>query len=721
MKCKHIQEVVESTQATYSAKDIKALKKQVKGKRPDELVSEQRIEMRGARLEEIESTFSSAAKERILGLNDLVDVNFLIRASKAAKAVGKIIIRDQNFREIGSATGFKVSPTLLLTNHHVFPDLATAKTSLIEFDFELDQQGNPKSTTRFKLQPDVFFMNNQELDYALVVIDTRPTFGPGQLSDYGFLRLNNKVGKINTGEFATIIQHPAGQPKQIALRDNKVLQIDEKQLLYESDTAQGSSGAPVFNDSWQVVALHHSGIPKKDENNNWLLKTGEPATPFDDDFDIDWIANAGIRASRIVNHVLQNASANTSKEEFFQASSGAILASTPPATTTLPQLASSNGQKVSQVHHQAPTTDSDTPNEKTLYVPVKISLAIGDIASPSPISPQKAKPELTVASAPSITSAFSIGSVEKMPFRDQNYENRKGYDSNFLGVEIPMPKPINKRNLSKMEDGEVVIPYEHFSIINNKKRKLALFTASNVDASPAKKQPEAGKIYTRAALGDMGPNDRETWFVDPRIPLEDQLSDQFYNRDRTAFDKGHIIRREDVNWGDSYAEVKKANGDTFHITNCSPQVKGFNRSNTRGIWGRMENDILKQARAEKYCIFSGPLLLDTDPVFKGINNRENIDVQIPTAYWKVIITQTPEGETQAFGFLLTQSLEKVEFEFEVNEEFIPYRISIQELENRTININFPRVIKEADQFAVLATEPQQVVEHPLVAMANGPC
>ena len=76
MKCKHIQEVVESTQATYSAKDIKALKKQVKGKRPDELVSEQRIEMRGARLEEIESTFSSAAKERILGLNDLMDVNF---------------------------------------------------------------------------------------------------------------------------------------------------------------------------------------------------------------------------------------------------------------------------------------------------------------------------------------------------------------------------------------------------------------------------------------------------------------------------------------------------------------------------------------------------------------------------------------------------------------------------------------------------------------------
>lgn len=720
MKCKQLEEVVESTQSSYSTQYIEDLKKQVKGKTPDELVSEQRIEMRGVMLEEIESTFSSAAKERILGLNDLVDVNFLTRASRAAKAVGKVIIRDQNFREVGSATGFKVSPTLLLTNHHVFPDLATAKNSLIEFDFELDQQGNPKSTTRFKLQPDVFFMNNRELDYALVVIDMQPTFGPGQLTDYGFLRLNNKVGKINAGEYATIIQHPAGQPKQIALRDNKVLQIDETQLLYESDTAQGSSGAPVFNDSWQVVALHHSGIPRKDENNNWLLKTGEPATPFDDDFDIDWIANAGIRASRIVNHVLQNAAANTSKDEFFQASSGAILASSMTLPTPSP-LPSTNGLLAPQEPTPSPKTTVDSPHEKTLYVPVKISLAIGDMASQSPISPQQAKPEITVASAPSITPLPSIGSIEKMPFRDQNYENRKGYDPNFLGVEIPMPKPLNKRNLSKMENGEIILPYEHFSIVNNKKRKLALFTASNVDASFAKKQPETGKIYTRAALGDMGPNDRETWFVDPRIPLEDQLSDQFYNRDRTAFDKGHIIRREDVNWGDSYSEVKRANGDTFHITNCSPQVRDFNRSNMRGIWGRMENDILRQARAEKYCIFSGPLLLDADPVFKGISNREAISVQIPRAYWKVIITQTPEGETQAFGFLLTQDLEKVEFEFDVQEEFIPHRISIQELENRTININFPRVIKDADQFAALATEPQPIVEHPMTAMSNRKC
>lgn len=31
-------------------------------------------------------------------------------------------------------------------------------------------------------------------------------------------------------------------------------------LHYRTDTAPGSSGAPVFNDQWQVVALHRAGV-----------------------------------------------------------------------------------------------------------------------------------------------------------------------------------------------------------------------------------------------------------------------------------------------------------------------------------------------------------------------------------------------------------------------------------------------------------------------------
>lgn len=680
MKCRDLQDVVQTTRSNYSLEYIKEKKQELKNRDKYKLVSEERQQLRNERLKEAESVFSTTAKERTLGLNDLVDVNYLTRALRASKAVCRVIIRDQNFRERGSASGFKVSPTLLLTNHHVFQDAETAANSLIEFDFELDMQGNPRNTTRFQLAPERLFINNEGLDYALVAINPTPVFGSGQLSDYGFLQMSNKIGKINRGEFATIIQHPAGQPKQIALRENEVINIEKDQLLYQSDTAPGSSGSPVFNDSWQVVALHTSGVPNTDDHGNWLLRDGSVATPADDDSEINWIANAGTRASIIVNDILATLTNRQDREEFLQASIGDIPLGTPD------KLASGSPLPAPITTHPKPTPVQHDNGKKTIYVPVTISLSMGEPDMNSNNKTVAAPAQLTAAS-PATTNV--IGSVEKMPFHDTNYENRTGYDPDFLGVEVPMPKRINSRSLSKMANGEHIIPYKNFSIINNKRRRMALLTASNVDASREKKRPEPGRTYTRAALGEMGPNDREEWFIDPRIPVEDQLSDQFYSRDRRAFDKGHIVRREDVNWGNSYEEVKMANGDTFHVTNCSPQVLGFNRSRSGGIWGRLENSILSQARTEKYCVFSGPLMLADDPVFHGINNGEPIEVQIPRAYWKIIVARTPEGELQTFSFLLAQDLSRVAFEFDVAEEFVPFRISVQELEERTINIVFP--------------------------------
>jgi V8-like Glu-specific endopeptidase len=34
-------------------------------------------------------------------------------------------------------------------------------------------------------------------------------------------------------------------------------------VQYTTDTLPGSSGSPVFNDNWEVVALHHAGGPLK--------------------------------------------------------------------------------------------------------------------------------------------------------------------------------------------------------------------------------------------------------------------------------------------------------------------------------------------------------------------------------------------------------------------------------------------------------------------------
>ena len=191
-------------------------------------------------------------------------------------------------------------------------------------------------------------------------------------------------------------------------------------------------------------------------------------------------------------------------------------------------------------------------------------------------------------------------------------------------------------------------------------------------------------------------NDRERWFADPRIPAQHQLPDRFFTKDRTAFDKGHIVRRNDVVWGDSYAEVQNANGDTFHVTNCSPQVKGFNRSSRGGLWGKLENVVLKEAKTERLCVFAGPVLKDDDPIFTGVDDFGPMQVRIPRSYWKVIVAQSG-GALQSFGFLLEQDLVDVDFEFQLTREWQRRLIPLSELQTTIGTLELNAAILAADQ------------------------
>ncbi len=667
-----------------------------------ELIPPERVRLRESHIIEVEG-ISSSAQERTLGSNDLVDINYFVRGITASRSVCRIILRDEGFREKGYGTGFKVSPNLLLTNRHVLEAADHAKNTIVEFDFELDPEGNPKPITRFQLRPDLLFTANADLDYALVAIEPTPIFGRTALADFGFLRLNPGVGKINMGEFATIIQHPGGQTKQVAARENKVIKEVEEYdltLMYYSDTAQGSSGSPVFNDSWQVVALHFTGVPKTDESGNWLLKNGSIATRFDDDSDVNWIANSGMRVSVIVNDLKNNSSlhGNSLFKEFLKTCDGMVdLPSMPFETDDSPRTSTpihnpSNGKTGNDSTQSSNISTSE--HQRVFNVPVTVSVRIGEPSGIGQHHDDDGSDHIDSAN-PALSTAPEA-KVE--PFHERDYSTRAGYDEEFLGTTVPMPSVYNKRNLSKLENNDIHIPYHKFTIVNNKKRRLALFTASNIDGRKEAKKPEPNKTYNRAALAGLRKNDREKWFLDPRIPSEDQLSDEFYNKDRKAFDKGHLVRREDVAWGSTYADVRKANGDTYHITNCSPQVKEFNRSMEAGVWGQLENNILRQAKSERYCVFSGPVLLDTDPPFKGVNFKNNLQVQIPRAYWKVIVAINENDELQSFAFLLSQDLDRVAFEFQVSAEWQTRMISIEHLEEITKNIKFPKEVFNADQF-----------------------
>jgi endonuclease G len=173
-----------------------------------------------------------------------------------------------------------------------------------------------------------------------------------------------------------------------------------------------------------------------------------------------------------------------------------------------------------------------------------------------------------------------------------------------------------------------VLPYHHFSVVMNRARRQAFFTAVNIDGANA-----------------VSIEREDQWFFDPRIPRAAQAGNEVY--EYNPLDRGHLVRRLDPAWGASEQIAKVANDDTFHWTNCSPQHQSFNRLKTR--WAGIEDYVRDTAIAHdlKVTVFTGPVFRSDDPVYR--------DMQLPQQFWKVVVMVKENGGLSATAYLLSQA------------------------------------------------------------------
>ena len=63
-----------------------------------------------------------------------------------------------------------------------------------------------------------------------------------------------------------IAQHPDGKPLKLAIDTESVIGVNTNRtrVRYATNTEAGSSGSPVFDLDWKLVALHHLGDPAYD-------------------------------------------------------------------------------------------------------------------------------------------------------------------------------------------------------------------------------------------------------------------------------------------------------------------------------------------------------------------------------------------------------------------------------------------------------------------------
>jgi len=615
------------------------------------------------------SILDDISKERIIGNSDLMGIEFLERGIAVGRFVGRVNIRNNSGVTVGFGTGFMVSPRLLLTNNHVLGNIQSAKSSLIEFDFQLDRRGVQMPIVAFRLQPEVFFLTNAALDYTLVAVGEK-SLDDAPISLYGWNRLIEAQGKILISQPVNIIQHPKGQHKQLVLRENKLIDLLPQFAHYTSDTEPGSSGSPVFSDLWEVVALHHSGVPRTDAADNLIAKDGTIWTPGMDPKNLDWVANEGIRISSLIQDIKAKlnglpSNARQLAEEMLDKEAPNPLEVKEEADKYKQKIVNVSGSSSSVPINPNPLTNVQISGEATWTIPLQVKIGFGtpqlQIATPI----ERPEPAAPITSA--LTTTTTTADTEEAISIDPNYQNRPGYQATFLGngnkrVDLPQLSETMKtqaaRNQMSSGNNQFELKYHHSSIVMNKVRRLAFFTAVNIDGKKSKSPRRE--------------NDR--WFYDPRIKREEQCGNELY--ESNSLDRGHLVRRLDPAWGDDNQMVKVANDDTFHWANCSPQHKDFNQGKT--LWAGLEDYILNNANNKdfKVSVFTGPVFADDDSVYRG--------VKIPKQFWKVAVMVKSNNKLSATAYIVSQKdlIDNLEAEF-VFGKYKTFQVSVETIEQLT--------------------------------------
>jgi hypothetical protein len=220
-------------------------------------------------------------KVEIKGGSDILEKNFSNESSFTPDAIRRLL---KSFESIGCVmndigarlgTGFLVPGSwfkpafgdapVFVTNAHVISDQVSGAIprDKASVSFELGERVNnrrveyPVKEVLFSSDPGDLGVRNcscEALDCTIVLLEGLPATSP-------VLKVTKSLPLLSPLTKAFVAGHPRGGGLQIALHDSQLLDIDDEERLmhYRTPTEPGSSGSPVFNLEWEVMALHHAG------------------------------------------------------------------------------------------------------------------------------------------------------------------------------------------------------------------------------------------------------------------------------------------------------------------------------------------------------------------------------------------------------------------------------------------------------------------------------
>jgi len=164
-----------------------------------------------------------------------------LKTLAARSAVGRI----ESPKGQGIGTGTLIGKNLLLTCDHIFSK-SQAKHVWVRFNY---------TSGSYALDSDVFELaldtatRSSQLDYALVRVKGEPKQRTANLID----------AILDSSQEIRLIHHPQGQHVVVSGL-GQIVQVGEDYIDHNISSDEGSSGAPIFNRDWQLVAIHRGNL-----------------------------------------------------------------------------------------------------------------------------------------------------------------------------------------------------------------------------------------------------------------------------------------------------------------------------------------------------------------------------------------------------------------------------------------------------------------------------
>lgn len=175
---------------------------------------------------------------------------FLAQADAHSLAARRAVGRIESPQGTAWGTGVLVDRQLLLTCKHVVERILDCGLdhAWVRFGYKTGKYGI-ESGDVFELDLKTIVSNNAQLDYALMRIFGEPEYAAAPLSN----------AWLNRTQRVRIVHHPKGEPAQVS-DVGQIVDVNKEYIQHNIKTAYGSSGGPIFDLNWHVVAIHRGSL-----------------------------------------------------------------------------------------------------------------------------------------------------------------------------------------------------------------------------------------------------------------------------------------------------------------------------------------------------------------------------------------------------------------------------------------------------------------------------